>query len=830
MKMLRFLFLSIMLLSTVIWSERVYGYEFSWQIDETPQGQESATVVQPVEVRILDNVMTEVADTSSASVALMKHYSVVLDAVWTSEYAHLLLKTFESIPHRHNYLGDTEPKLPISLWKLTDQHVHNDIEIEHHGNTRIVMVAADAFIYATPLLAEIEGLRGKYFSKRLHRAVVRFITDDGNDKNAIRRILRERYDVSIDVQDYTELTKRTTAEDAGRFSEFKTEELLALLSMLEEYPSGMLKTPGLKYLVRRLDGTPHPTSPGASAVAWTSAGYIEFLELAFKDQGFDYIHRVILHEKAHFLWAHLFDDQLKEDWIELGGWYRNPDDVDSWSTTQQTEFVSAYAHAKNPNEDMAESISYYIVRPDKLRSRAPAKYEFIQNRIMHGTRYISQIREDLTFWVYNLYPDYVYPGRIIRTDIKVEGAPTDDKRVTVEIEIHKENELDASRSAYIRVFSAKGTFFEIGLSPVGGTRTGHVLRGHRTISRYAVSGYWNPDTIKLADFNGNARLSSQTDFGWKLYIENPLADCEPPQYVPNSLTLALSDAINKKGEPYQIVTAMWKFSEASGMKSVSANLNDTFVDTYSRFAYGTYDKDTNTAVVLFKFPDYIPGGIYKLNMIRMKDVGLNNANIYFTDTAIDEQPQKIRIETKNPDFDPPELDVNNIRITAEPTHPDDPNGETIVDITFKVKDNISGYTLGHMRLRDPQGVIHGFHHYPKYRSHMYYPEDPTTWKEFQNRIVLPIGSVPGTWGLSDMDVKDKAGNTQRYDFTEIVRFEITHTPTETKTDVNGDSIVNILDLVVVANAFGAENEKADVNGDGAVNILDLVVVANAFGK
>ena len=60
--------------------------------------------------------------------------------------------------------------------------------------------------------------------------------------------------------------------------------------------------------------------------------------------------------------------------------------------------------AINPNEDMAESISYYIVNPDKLRSRSPAKYEFIQNRVMHGTRYISKIREDLTFEVYNLYP------------------------------------------------------------------------------------------------------------------------------------------------------------------------------------------------------------------------------------------------------------------------------------------------------------------------------------------------------------------------------------------------------------------------------------------
>lgn len=47
-------------------------------------------------------------------------------------------------------------------------------------------------------------------------------------------------------------------------------------------------------------------------------------------------------------------------------------------------------------------------------------------------------------------------------------------------------------------------------------------------------------------------------------------------------------------------------------------------------------------------------------------------------------------------------------------------------------------------------------------------------------------------------------------------------------DVNGDGVVNILDLVIVANAFGEPDP--DVNGDGTVNILDLVVVANAFNN
>ena len=48
-------------------------------------------------------------------------------------------------------------------------------------------------------------------------------------------------------------------------------------------------------------------------------------------------------------------------------------------------------------------------------------------------------------------------------------------------------------------------------------------------------------------------------------------------------------------------------------------------------------------------------------------------------------------------------------------------------------------------------------------------------------------------------------------------------------DANGDGIVNILDIVLVASLIGQSGETAaDMNGDGTVNIQDLVVVANGL--
>ncbi|MCY3743638.1 MAG: dockerin type I domain-containing protein [Candidatus Poribacteria bacterium] len=47
-------------------------------------------------------------------------------------------------------------------------------------------------------------------------------------------------------------------------------------------------------------------------------------------------------------------------------------------------------------------------------------------------------------------------------------------------------------------------------------------------------------------------------------------------------------------------------------------------------------------------------------------------------------------------------------------------------------------------------------------------------------------------------------------------------------DLNGDGTVNILDLVIVANALG--KDTPDLNGDGTVNILDLIIIAKEISQ
>jgi hypothetical protein len=50
--------------------------------------------------------------------------------------------------------------------------------------------------------------------------------------------------------------------------------------------------------------------------------------------------------------------------------------------------------------------------------------------------------------------------------------------------------------------------------------------------------------------------------------------------------------------------------------------------------------------------------------------------------------------------------------------------------------------------------------------------DPTAWKAYEIRVVVPVGSAPGTWGPASMITADKVGNAEFHDFVEILHFDV----------------------------------------------------------
>ncbi|MDE0484361.1 MAG: hypothetical protein OXI67_17410 [Candidatus Poribacteria bacterium] len=311
---------------------------------------------------------------------LKQKYSLHLDTTWTTKQASPLLKIFESF--------STDLNFHPSIWKISD-NLEEDIKIEFQNSLKSVTINSDVF--------PVEGSEQDFSAeKRLFYAAVQFITENGTNTEAIKLIIKDRYGISVDIPSYDLLTQRVTQETAEHYSDFENEDLMLFISILEEFPQALHKIPELRYVVRRIDDKIR--APG---LAWTSEGYIELSQTLFTRDFPDDTRRLIAHEKSHFLWTYLFSDQLKQDWAKLGGWQKDLKSESGWSTTKnREEFVTDYAYQNNPNEDLAESIGFYLVYPDKLRSCSSAKYDFIHNRIMlmYGERYISpDMMQDTSF-------------------------------------------------------------------------------------------------------------------------------------------------------------------------------------------------------------------------------------------------------------------------------------------------------------------------------------------------------------------------------------------------------------------------------------------------
>ena len=399
---------------------------------------------------------------------------------------------------------------------------------------------------------------------------------------------------------------------------------------------------------------------------------------------------------------------------------------------------------------------------------------------MQGNLYLSRIREDLTFQVYNLFPDYVFPGKVRRVDIRVTGGAREDKEFRIEVELHAlDRDLEGASHALVRVSSSIGTFFDLYLDPVDGNgrriEQGTVLVGTKKLNRHSKAGSWRPIQLKIVDRAGNERFQRGDDFGWKLYVDNFLEDWVPPEYVPGTARLGMGRERVVEGRVVQSIEATWEVSENNAMRengACYASVNDEVPTTYRLQEFGHFRPAEKLCRVVFLMPDYMPSSRYSLNYINMADQGGNWNGARFTEEARDEKPQRIRVRTSNPDIEPPELDLNRMRVDAEPTNPEQPNGETIVRLSIRIRDNISGYTQASIRFLDPQGITHHVWAYDDERDLVFGLNDPTRWKEHTIVHVLPPGSAPGTWGVANMRLADRAHNFVHHDFTEVIHFEV----------------------------------------------------------
>jgi hypothetical protein len=773
---------------------------FSFHWDNTTGTQEDSVAhvnAQPV----IKNVGDVPPPQTGAAADLLSSYNVVLSdngVKWNPEYASRLLALLGTLPTRNQDTAYAAPPFRISKWELTDQFIDGDIRIKRSTTGDSVVLSTAAFLYATPRLVTLDGVQGRYFSKRLHNALVRFATQDGNDADAAEHVLAQRYGVTTNISSYEQLTAGTTRERADRFAKFKPAELVTLITAMEEMHDSFHKIDGLKYLVRRAYGARTPGDARIIAQAFPGAGYIEFTDQALQESAAVSPQRLILHEKAHFLWANVFTDAQKNDWIKLGGWSRDPRNATKWTTSKTTQFVSAYGHDVSPDEDMAESLATYIVNSALLQSRAPDKYKFLKDRIFKGDRFVTVVRQDLTFGVFDLHPDYTAPGAVKTLDIKLRKTATGDKEVDARMELFGDGgPFPGARQCVIELMPPSGNvaqrnFLSFMPTRADGTYTdkvnGTVLKGYASLfSRYAEGGYWKLTRGTCTDVVGNTRYLGPYELGnAAIYIDNPPVPVGPPKYEPGSMSIRTTPVIID-GRSFNRVTASWKIlPHPVDITQSSAQLSnlDFPGGRYLQNSFQQYDRATRTATVAFDVPDFFRGGRYAVTNIQWFDAAGNKASQDFPDSVTNEQPKSVTIVNPKGDSGaPPELDLNRITVTATAVHPAAPDGETTVRVAFYARDDVAGFRNVSINLLNPQGETVSYYFYVDRTipggllpggdgTTTPFNGNPKAWQRYEAKVVLPAGSVPGIWGIKSMSLDDNAGAGKSYDFTEILHFVV----------------------------------------------------------
>lgn len=358
-------------------------FRYEWKASEDLTGEVFLPTPAPVPVVIFDGEKIKTAS-GNAVVRLTKVYNILLvdeEEPWTEDSAALFLDQLDRLPKSpfESFREEYDPR----PWKviLTKTLLTDDVEVKN----RIVRIYQGAFTRAHPTLqpGELGSTDRVFYSNRLFKAILRGFY---NNRNHLVEIFRSRFGVSAGYP---------FPEPIDEYQEFSVEELIFMASVFEDLPHGFHNIPGFDRIVRRKIGLTNPDYPNAAGIAYINEGYMEFTDLGFVKTPAFYIERLVAHELTHFFWAIVLSKETRKEFMAISGWTKEPGKKtklasetlakdhpksvfskrpeELWYRKTSTDFVSDYAAAHNPAEDFAETMSFYIYQPDKLRTVAPKK-------------------------------------------------------------------------------------------------------------------------------------------------------------------------------------------------------------------------------------------------------------------------------------------------------------------------------------------------------------------------------------------------------------------------------------------------------------------------
>lgn len=94
----------------------------------------------------------------------------------------------------------------------------------------------------------------------------------------------------------------------------------------------------------------------------------------------------VFHELAHNISSRMNEMDESPEWLNLSGWIKKGD---HWEVPGPACFASEYA-TENPWEDYAESVSAYRYNGKEFKTKCPAKYQHLKDKVFKGFEYTDK--------------------------------------------------------------------------------------------------------------------------------------------------------------------------------------------------------------------------------------------------------------------------------------------------------------------------------------------------------------------------------------------------------------------------------------------------------
>ncbi|MEK7691306.1 MAG: hypothetical protein AAB425_09820, partial [Bdellovibrionota bacterium] len=461
------------------------------------------------------------------------------------------------------------------------------------------------------------------------------------------------------------------------YDEFKVEELILIIGLLEDLPPFFKPIYGVAGLFRRhnADG-----AGGCRGIKLENGG-IEFYLKAFFDVSAQEFHLLLVTELARAWSRYTLEQNKMIEWQKLSAWHK--DASGRWIPGVTSNLVSNGSGA-DPENDFAESVAAYVVDPNLLLSRAKDKYDFIFS-IMDGYQYRVTARDEHKFQVVSATPDLSAPIADV-TSLEIDTHVNEDGYYTVKVRMDVSDDISGVAGGSVEIFSdlypahkARGYFYSTG-------RGRREMEAVLTISRFAEKGKWNLSAMSFSDNVRNVARYTSENMGWDLTLpENGYAvDKEAPKFDRENLGMKLY--WNSETRLHEI------YVEAD----VTDNLSDRLYGSVSAAIDGDYgwsqfrgyDSGLKKMYFVITINEFQKSGSWRLYYLSVKDELCNGVDVYFDDGRGKRYP----FEIANQDWDSvaPKIQVEGISVKATELDKVTHDGGYEVIVTVPVSDDLSG--------------------------------------------------------------------------------------------------------------------------------------------